>query len=591
MEFRFILAVILCTLIFMFSPLGRGCFPQPKKSDPTATTPTESKDETTEPGKEGSGDTEKPETTEPDSAESTISGIARFEEGEPRTVDLSNSVMSLTLSTRGGSLIEARLTQYKNDDHQSDLLLMGESELESGRALQVELAEGGADLSRLHWKLEPRAGDADPVVFSLRDDRGRTIRKTIEFVGPDDPYLVETQVEFEGPWEGSYRFWGPKGLRVDHNARDPNQHVIGLAGDDGSFATEERDAISLVEGGLETDERRILWGGLESNFFAFVIRPQPVDGQLDWTTLYRGNETDDGKGGDRLERQIPSQPFEVGFERSITPGSEHAYELFLGPKDREVLSKYDDRGYGELIYYGKLAPLVRLFLALLNFFNGIVGSYGVAIILLTVLVKTVLHPINKKNQGMMQRQQKKMAKIQPQMKKLKERFKNDTLQQQREMQKLFKENDINPAALFGGCLLLFLQLPIWIGLIQTFSVAIELRHESFLYIPDLTEADHLFAFGFTIPLLGWSHFNLLPIVYVILTLINQRMMPRSDDPQMQSQQKMMTFMMVAFGFIFYNFSSGLLLYFLTSSGLGIIEQKIIRAELRREDDAAPATAT
>ena len=134
---------------------------------------------------------------------------------------------------------------------------------------------------------------------------------------------------------------------------------------------------------------------------------------------------------------------------------------------------------------------------------------------------------------------------------------------------------------FGGCLLIFLQLPIWIGLISTFTLAIELRHQPFLYIADLTQADHLFHHGIAIPLLG-EYFNLLPVLYVILTLVNQKMMPKSSDPQMQSQQKMMTFMMVAFGFIFYGFSSGLLVYFITSAALGIFEQRLIRAELKRE---------
>lgn len=584
MEARFILAVVLCTLIFIMSPLSKGCFPDPKDQQQTQGE-TPASDDPKDPGASPSGtpDTSADPTGKPQGSDS-VTPAAQFEEGEDTTLQLANSVMRLALSTRGGSLIETHLTDYKDIDYTSELLLMSRDQLESGRALEVELVDSSVQLDQLVWKLEARTSETDPVVFFLSDGKGREIRKTISFVGPDDPYLLEASVEFKGDWDGEYRFWGPKGIRVDRNARDPNQRVVGMANDTGGFDTEEREAIALIEGGFQEDERPILWAGLESNFFALVMRPNVGQGTIDWTTVFRGNATDDGRGKERLEKNIPGQPFSVGFEREVTPDRVDSYELFLGPKDRDVLAQYEERGYNELIYYGRLAPLVRLFLWLLTAFHGIVGSWGVAIIFLTVLVKTLLHPINKKNQGMMQRQQKKMQKIQPQMKKVKERFKNDALQQQREMQKLMKENDVNPAALFGGCLLLFLQLPIWIGLINTFGLAIDLRHESFLYILDLTTADHLFALGFTIPIVGWAHFNLLPILYVILTIINQRMMPRSEDPQMQSQQKIMMFMMVGFGFIFYNFSSGLLLYFLTSSGLGIIEQKIIRAELKREEE-------
>jgi YidC/Oxa1 family membrane protein insertase len=199
-----------------------------------------------------------------------------------------------------------------------------------------------------------------------------------------------------------------------------------------------------------------------------------------------------------------------------------------------------------------------------------------------MLVKALLHPINKKNQAIMQRQQKKMAKIQPEMKEIKARYPNDALKANREIQKLMKEHDVNPAQMFGGCLLIFLQLPIWIGLFTTFGISLDLRHAPFLYIQDLAQADRLFQLPVALPFLG-AYFNILPVIYVILTVINQKMMPKSSDPQQQQQQKIMMFMMVAFGFIFYNFASGLMLYFLTSSGLGIIEQRIIRAELAAKE--------
>jgi YidC/Oxa1 family membrane protein insertase len=153
------------------------------------------------------------------------------------------------------------------------------------------------------------------------------------------------------------------------------------------------------------------------------------------------------------------------------------------------------------------------------------------------------------------------------------------------MQRLFKEHGLNPAQQMGGCLILFLQLPIWYALYSTLQYALGLRQAGFLYIEDLTRADQLFHIGLHLPWLGdfFEWFNLLPILYVILTVVNQSLQPKPDDPQMRAQFRMMTFMLVFFGFIFYNFPAGFMLYIMTSSALGIIESKIIKAELRREE--------
>ena len=138
-------------------------------------------------------------------------------------------------------------------------------------------------------------------------------------------------------------------------------------------------------------------------------------------------------------------------------------------------------------------------------------------------------------------------------------------------------------------------MPIWIGLFRTLGQAAFLRQATFLYIDDLTLPDRLYSLD--APLFGIvSAFNLLPVLYVILTIINQRLQPRPTDPQMQAQYRMMTIMMVFFGFIFYSFASGFMLYIMTSSAIGILESKLIKRQLAAEDDgddevvAAPATA-
>ena len=116
-----------------------------------------------------------------------------------------------------------------------------------------------------------------------------------------------------------------------------------------------------------------------------------------------------------------------------------------------------------------------------------------------------------------------------------------------------------------------------------------LRQARFLYIEDLTRPDMLFSFGYPLPWIG-EFFNLLPLLYVVLTVVNQRLQPRPDDPQMLAQYKMMTFMLVIFGFIFYSFPAGFMLYIMTSAALGIVESKIIKAELAKDPEIG-ATAS
>jgi YidC/Oxa1 family membrane protein insertase len=137
--------------------------------------------------------------------------------------------------------------------------------------------------------------------------------------------------------------------------------------------------------------------------------------------------------------------------------------------------------------------------------------------------------------------------------------------------------------MLGGCFLMLLQLPIWVALIGVFQVAIEIRQAPAFFglISDLSLPDHTFRFGSPLPILG-EYLNVLPVLYVVLTLVQQRLMPKPKDEQARQQQRMMGFMMVFFGFIFYSFASGLLLYFLTSATLGIVEQRIIRREIAAE---------
>ena len=206
----------------------------------------------------------------------------------------------------------------------------------------------------------------------------------------------------------------------------------------------------------------------------------------------------------------------------------------------------------------------KILLSMLKFFYGLVGNWGVAIILLTCTVKALFFPL-------MQKQfvsSKRMQAISPQLKEIKEKYKdNMQLQQQMTMQ-LFKDNKVNP---MSGCLPMIIQMPVWFALYNVMLYSVELYGTSFLYLKDLTEVDPT---GF------------LPLVVSILMVLQQKLMPMGTmDPM---QQKMMRLMPVMFGVFMFTFPAGLVLYFSVNNVLTIAQQWFI---YRKSDDPTlPATA-
>jgi YidC/Oxa1 family membrane protein insertase len=182
----------------------------------------------------------------------------------------------------------------------------------------------------------------------------------------------------------------------------------------------------------------------------------------------------------------------------------------------------------------------------------------------------------------------KMQKLAPEQAAIKKRYeKEKSAEAQRRMQaeimELYKKHGVSP---LGGCLPMLIQLPMFFALFGMLRNAFELRHEPYLWIRDLTQPEHVVHFGTSVPILG-EGLNLLPLVYLGLMLLQQRLQPKPADPQAQQQQKMMRYMFFIFPFLLYNMPSGLILYFVFSNAFGILEQWIIR---RHFDDDAPVAA-
>ena len=269
------------------------------------------------------------------------------------------------------------------------------------------------------------------------------------------------------------------------------------------------------------------------------------------------------RGNDRLESQY------LMPDSAISPGTQNTYQyaLFFGPKSMAILNSMG-HDLGKALNFGMFDILAKPCVWLMNKLYGVIPNYGVAIIILTLLIKIVLWPLGSKSYKSMS----EMKKIQPLMKDIREKYKNDKKKMNEEVMSLYRTYKINP---LGGCLPMVVQLPVFFALYRMLYQAIELRHAPFfLWIDDLSAPDRLFRFDFSIPFMEPPYgIPVLTIIMGATMLLQQKMSPPMGDP---TQAKMMMFMPLIFTVIFINFSAGLVLYWLVNNVLSISQQYYIQ---------------
>ncbi|MBN2163877.1 MAG: membrane protein insertase YidC [Pontiellaceae bacterium] len=260
------------------------------------------------------------------------------------------------------------------------------------------------------------------------------------------------------------------------------------------------------------------------------------------------------------------------------------YTYYIGPKKYSTLKEAGNNfeGVMEFKTIGKMAfmnwlmePARKILLWTLNFFFGIFHNYGVAIIITTLLVRILFWPLTHKSTDKMRENSEKMQEVQPKVKALQEKYKNNPTKLREETMKVYQEHGFNPMGMMGGCLPMFVQLPVFIALYTVLRNAIELRYMGFLWISDLSTPENLFMDK--IPFI--HSLNILPIVMAASMVWQQKLSSPTSmaaTPEQQQQQKMMMIMMpVMMLFFFYSMPSGLVLYW-TTSNLLMIGQTVFR---------------
>lgn len=282
--------------------------------------------------------------------------------------------------------------------------------------------------------------------------------------------------------------------------------------------------------------------------------------------------------------------FQLTSQTKVIPAGQsfrQRFQIYLGPKHPVLLGEY---GLRDLIVYGWFGVVSKLLLAILHFFHDyLLGNYGLAIVMLTVLVRGCMFPLSRK----MALNARTMQELAPEMKKIAEKYAKDMEKRTQAQRELFQKHNYNP---FGGCLLMFLQLPIFIGLYRGLAVDILLRQAPLIpgvsWCANLAGPDKLLYWGERLPQAlsgptGWlgPYLNILPLVTCVLFVVQQKMFtPPPTDDQQRMQQQVMQFMMLFMAVLFFKIASGLCIYFIASSMWGLAERMLLPKSKVGSDD-------
>ncbi len=281
-----------------------------------------------------------------------------------------------------------------------------------------------------------------------------------------------------------------------------------------------------------------VWSGYTSKYFLKAIYPGEQIDKLFITA---------GEGYVENRFTTPLISLQTGEKTTFN------YSSYFGPKQDEYLVAAGHE-FKDAIHYGFFHPLAKPLMVVLKFFYNFIGNYGISVILLTICIKLLFWPLTQKSYKSM----KGMQKLQPEMKKMREKYGSDKQKLNQEMMSFYKDNKVNP---LGGCLPMVIQIPVFFALYRVLLGSIELRHAPFMmWITDLSAKDPYYV---------------TPLIMGVTMFFQQKMTPTNMDP---TQEKIMLMMPVVFTFMFLNFPAGLVLYWLTNNLLTILQQYLIRRQ-------------
>ncbi|MBC7364672.1 MAG: membrane protein insertase YidC [Candidatus Aminicenantes bacterium] len=397
-------------------------------------------------------------------------------------------------------------------------------------------------------------GETGTLIFEYSDGNSIKIRKELVFNGQDYNFKIRSTMEVGGREVKPIIIWGPGiGTLSPEELKQKFSANRGVA-----FLSQRNKKVYRVQEkkiGLENEAHRYLdlaWAAYEENYFASIFLLEPGDNQAFAYRIDLAEPQADGK-------TVVVPYYYLGLVNPV--------EVYLGPKEYDRLVAYGHQTK-KIINFGFFGGVAELLLVATKFFHRYFPNWGVAIIIMTFIIKILFFPLTYSSTKSMAR----MQELQPKIKALRAKYKKakQDMEQRRQMNEelmqLYKEHGINPAS---GCLPLLIQLPVFWGFFRMLVVAVEFRHSPFVFwIKDLSVRDPYYV---------------TPILMGVTQYISQKMTPSTADP---AQQKIMLLMPFIFTIFFMNFQAGLVLYWLTNNVLQIAQQAIMNKMMaaKREKD-------
>lgn len=535
-------------------------------------------------------------------ATSTTGAAAEPRESSRLLPPLEGNGYVAQFETWGASLKHLELTGFHPAGSTAPLPLVGAVDGSSPNLQLRDFAEAWG-LDRSNWEVSDGLNDLGRrrIVFSKRLENGLLLTRTIDDRGELQKFRLTIEVTNDSGRDlaGTLTFvlQPAHGLFDEGDAQAfmslPPTAVACVRKRDGDVTVTKWSGSDLREGTARKlgDGENLITAGSMTNYFAMLVAPgadthvslvspSPVvdAARLEAEVDARGLRDEAARAAARrelTEKHSTSAAADLLLTSAPpAPGKSQRWEftVFAGPKDDALLKA----GGNEFLHpvledrNGSFAFINHALLFVLRAFYAVTLNWGWAIILLTILVRVLLFPLNRVNTSGMQRYAAAMQRLKPQIEALKAKYKNNTRKFNEEQMKLLKEEGVRPP--LGGCLLMLLQLPVWAGLYQILRNSIELRQAPFMFwVHDLSMPDALMP----LPVVG--SLNLLPLLMAAAQVLQMRMQPPPADAQQAQMQKIMGIMMPIMMLVFlYGYASGLALYIFTSSLLGILEYKLIR---------------
>jgi YidC/Oxa1 family membrane protein insertase len=455
--------------------------------------------------------------------------------GGEELVRVETDAFRATLTGTGARLSNLELKRFRQTVAPDSPLL---DLVGGGLVLPGTLDFGGTNSdAAFSYRAEPRelvlhGDERGEVTFVAEAPNGMRVEKQFAFSGDGYVFDLRARVSGELPLPAFTVILTPISESAARGGRTPGQELAVTLSPEATLVEKAFKDLQKQPFVQETPH----WAGFAAQYFLAALLPREGTGRAEMSVA----------GG-------------VALIRLGLPAADGQTTLgfYIGPKEQAALARAGNH-LDRALDFGKFWFIAIPLLNALRFLHGAFGNYGIAIIVLTALVKLVTVPLTRTTF----RNMREMQKLQPQMAKLRERFKDDQTALQKETMELYKRHRVNP---LSGCLPMVLQIPIFMGLYNALYYSIELRHASFaMWINDLSAPDRLMVGSVGIPV--------LTLLMGASMLLQQRLTPQQGDP---TQQRMMMFMPIIFTFMFINFPAGLVLYWLVNNVLTIGQQYLM----------------